>query len=436
MRTLLRDPRYLAFWLGQATSVLGSGMALVALPALVLPHHGARGFGLVLAASSAAAAVLLLVAGVLADRYSRTAVMAVSDVLRMGAVSGYLLLGGDAPLPTLMALSVLVGAGSALHQPAHRAALPQVVPPALIQQANAVDATTRQLGFGAGAAVGGVVVAAWGPAPAFVVDLVTFAVSLVTLLWLRLPPVGEAAAGGGTRAVLLELREGVTEVRRRPWVAVVMLQGTVQVFCLFAPALALVPVVATDRYGDGSYGWLSATGLLGMSAGSALAARLRPRRPGLVAMNALAPCTLIPLTLAVEVPLWAMCAGTFLAWVGIGVFIVLWFSALQKEFPPRVQGRVFSLESLMTFGLEPVALAVTPALAVAVGLTPLAAVAVVVMLVSTYAVLLVPGVARFRSPDGSSPPQEPFDVREVLGGVEVEAGGGRHGYVEQPQGRE
>jgi MFS family permease len=398
VRELLGDARFRAFWLGQATSVVGNGITLVAVAALVIPARGAQSYGLVLAAESATMAVLLLGSGVVVDRYSRTAVMALADVARGVGVVGLLLLARSGPLAALLLSSALVGVGVALHQPAHRAALPQLVDADRLRQANALDSATMRLGLGAGTGLGGVLVAVWGGQQAMVVDLVTFTVSLVTLLWLRLPPVADRTPGGGLRQVLHEAREGLTEVRRRPWAAVVMVQGTLQVLCLFAPAFALIPVVALDRYGSSAYGWFMMSGFAGSVVGSALVARTTPRRPGLSAMNALAPSCLLPLVLVVDLPLPLFCAVNLVAWTGIGWFSVLWFSALQTEFPPAVQGRVFSLESLATFGLEPLALAATPALAAAVGVKPVAVVAAAVMLVSTYAVFLVRGVARFSTP--------------------------------------
>ncbi len=398
VRELLKDPRFRAFWLGQATSVVGNGVTLVAVAALVIPARGGQTYGLVLAAESATMALLLLGSGVVVDRYSRTAVMAVADVARGLGVVGLLLLARSGPLVLLLVASALVGAGVALHQPAHRAVLPQLVDTERLRKANALDTATMRLGMGAGTALGGVLVAVWGARHAMLVDLATFAASLLTLLWLRLEPVADRTPGGGLRQVVHEAREGLSEVRRRPWAAVVMLQGTVQVLCLFAPAFALIPVVALDRYGSSAYGWFMMSGFVGSVLGSALVARTTPRRPGWSAMNALAPSSLLPLVLVIDLPLPLFCAVNLVAWTGIGWFSVLWFSALQSEFPPAVQGRVFSLESLATFGLEPVALALTPALAAAVGVGPLAVVAAVVMLASTYAVFLVPGVARFSTP--------------------------------------
>ncbi|MFJ1833602.1 hypothetical protein ACIOJ9_06925 [Streptomyces sp. NPDC088175] len=112
-------------------------------------------------------------------------------------------------------------------------------------------------------------------------------------------------------------------------------------------------------------------------------------------MNALALCLLTPPCLAVDVPLWMFCAAGSAGSAGVGCFMVLWYSSLQREFPEQVQGRVFALEGLASFGRQPLALAVTPLLVRFIGVAPFATLAVVVLLVSTYGALAVPGTARF-----------------------------------------
>lgn len=402
---LLRDRRYLAFWLGQVTSVVGNAIALVALPALVLPARGPEVFGLVLAAEAAAGVLLLLAGGVIADRYSRSTVMAISDVIRIAGTIGVLGFGTQGPLAALMASACLLGIGGAIYEPAHRAALPQLVPEELRQQANALDSSTKRLGAVAGALIGAALVVTVSPQGAFLVDVATFVISLLTLLWLRLPKVAAVAATAGLRSMLSEAREGIREVRRRPWVFVIMIQGTAQVFFLFGPNFALVPIVSNERFGPAAYGWLSACASIGIVIGSAVAGRVRSKRPGLWAMNALVPCALLPVCLAVPVSLAVWCAVEVLAWGGIGIFFVLWFTALQNEFPAEVQGRVFSLESIGNFALQPVAIAAAPLLALTIGLPTFAAIAAVVLLISTYAVFAVRGVASLRTP----PPVQPSD---------------------------
>ncbi|MFE7468913.1 MFS transporter [Streptomyces sp. NPDC057499] len=410
IRALLRGRRYLAFWLGQVTSTVGNQLTVVVLAALVVPDRGPGVFGLVLAVESAVMGVLLLAGGVVADRYSRSTVMAVADVLRLAGIVGFFLFASQGPLAPLLAAAAVTGAGAALYEPAHRAALAQVVPEELRQQAYALDVSTKRLGSMAGALLAGVLLAGISPPKTLLVDIATFVVSLVTLVWLRLPPVRAAAdaradgaetdgadadAPGGLRGMLDEAREGLVEVRRRPWAAVLMLQGTVQVFFLFAPNYILVPMVSQTRYGLSAFGWVSAATLAGSVAGSLLGGRVSSARPGLWAMNALAPCVLTPVCLAVDVPLWVFCAAGAAGSAGVGCFMVLWYSSLQREFPERVQGRVFALEGLASFGLQPIALAATPLLVRFVGTATFAAVAAVVLLGSTYGALAVPGTARF-----------------------------------------
>ncbi|MBB5873128.1 MFS family permease [Allocatelliglobosispora scoriae] len=398
--TLLRDTRYRAFWLGQITSVVGNGIRIVALPALILSAHDGRTYGIVLAVDSLFAVLLLLFGGAIADRYSRTSVMAWSDVIRAVGITGYLVFGGTTHLAGLLVSAALVGAGTAAFQPAHRAALPQIVPAELRQKANSLDAATGQLGLAVGAGLGGVLVATVGPQRALMIDVATFAISLVTLFWIRLPRIAQVA-GAVRTSLFAEVREGIAQVRSRTWAWVIMVQGTAQVFLVFAPYFALVPVASAERYGIEAYGWISAAGSIGMIAGSTLAGRVTTKRPGLWAMNALAPSALLPLCLAFQVPLAVFCAAAFLAWAGIGVFVVFWFTALQREFPAEVQGRVFALESVATFGLEPIALAVAPVLAYQIGLSTFAVIATVVLIATTYAVLFVRGAIELSSAPAS-----------------------------------
>ncbi|MFD3353435.1 MFS transporter [Streptomyces fradiae] len=400
MRTLVRDPRYRMFWLGQATSVLGNQLTIVVLPALVVPSRGVGMFGLLLAVESAVMGVLLLLGGVVADRYSRSMVMAAADVFRIVGVGGFLLFASHGPVVALLVAAALTGAGAALYEPAHRAALAQVVSEDLRQRANAVDAATKRVGGLLGALLAGVLLSGVSPPRTLLIDLLTFVISLVTLVWLRLPriQVAQDQQEQGLRAVFAEAKTGLVEVRRRPWVAALMLQGTAQVFFLFGPNYVLVPMVSQERYGIEAFGWVSAATFVGSVLGSVVGARVTSRRPGLWAMNALSPCLLTPVCLMVEVPLWGFCAAVAAGSVGVGCFMVLWYSSLQNEFPDEVQGRVFALEALASFGLQPVALAAAPLLVALMGITPFAVTAMIVLLTSTYAVLIVPGTVQLASP--------------------------------------
>lgn len=396
MSQLLRDKRFVAFWLGQATAVTGNGLTFVALPGLILANHDGVFLAYVMAAQAGAGAFFTLLGGVLSDRYSRSLIMAVSNGLSVAGLVGYLLLAAEGPLWAVMSVAVVEGIGVGLYQPAHRSAMPQIVAGELLERANGLDGATKRIGIAAGAALGGVFIASISAEAALWVNVGTYAVSLVTLVFLRLPAVGTAATG--LWSMFGEAAEGFRIVWRNKWATAIMLQGTIQVFFLFAPNVVLTAVVANERYPKGAYGWIISVGFVGALVGSIIAGRFKPKRPGLFAMNGVAPCALLPICLVWDVPLWLWCAIAFVVWAGISCFVVAWVSGLGRAFPAETHGRVFGLEHLLTFALDPVAKAIVPALAISVGMSVFGIVAAVVLLVSTYAVLLIPGAMTLTNP--------------------------------------
>jgi MFS family permease len=391
VRELLRDRRFATFWGGQAVSLIGSGMAPVALAALVLTYYGAVGLGAAMASTSVAFGVALLGGGVIADRYSRTSVMAVADVMRCGGALANLFLLGRVPLAVVCVFAGLVGLGEALFRPAYRAAFAQLLGPDLLRRATVWQAMVGRGALAVGAALAGLLIATVGPRVAFGVDAATFLVSIATLLAIRLPraPRDLDAIPPGLRGAFRDAADGLRAVWRVPWAAVVMAQGTVQVVAGFSVVFVLVPLIATDRYGPAAFGILAALAGVGSMLGNLLSLRLRTRREGLTAMHGVAAFGGVCLCLAVPVPFWVFGAAELLGWIGIGIFSALWFPALQREFPDEVQGRVFSLEQLATFALEPVGMAVAPFVAAAVGVAAVGLGAAATIVLSSYAVLVV-----------------------------------------------
>ncbi|MGW7049648.1 hypothetical protein ACWGDT_44775 [Streptomyces avermitilis] len=74
---------------------------------------------MVLACQALPQLVFILVGGVVADRMSRSRLMALADVLGAGAYAGWaaLVLTGHAPLPAMCLLAVAAGTATALFAP-------------------------------------------------------------------------------------------------------------------------------------------------------------------------------------------------------------------------------------------------------------------------------------------------------------------------------
>src|SRR5262249_19180980 len=84
-------------------------------------------------------------------------------------------------LAALGPVAALLGAGAALFMPASYAILPSLLSPGELQSGNALYNAAVQGGTLLGPAIGGAVVAMAGPAQAFAIDAVSFAVSATSL---------------------------------------------------------------------------------------------------------------------------------------------------------------------------------------------------------------------------------------------------------------
>jgi MFS family permease len=168
----VRDFRLL--WTGMSVSLFGDGVQLVAVAWLVYDLSNApAALSLVGVAWTLPQVLLLLAGGVVSDRVERRLVMIAGDLVRLAAMGSLaaLVLTGAVELWHVVALVGLHGVGTAFFQPAFGAVVPQIVPPALLVEANSLDQLMRPFAFQlVGPAVGGVAVAALGAGQALALD--------------------------------------------------------------------------------------------------------------------------------------------------------------------------------------------------------------------------------------------------------------------------
>jgi MFS family permease len=394
----VRDFRLL--WVGQAVSAVGDQIFPVAVTIAVLNAHGtATDIGLVLAARWAALVLFAVVGGVWADRLPRTLVMRAADLFRMLAVLGLALLSATPPLWVLALLVFLVGGGEAFFRPAETALLPSILPADRLRPANALIVISYRTASVIGPAVGALVVTvAGGTRPAFLLNALTFGVSLVSLTLLREPP-RDRVAVADRPGVLREILQGMDEVRRRPWVAAILVLASVALMLVIAPETVLLPVIGRREFGhDTVYAASLALFAAGGVVGAVLALKWRPRQPGLVGALGWLPFTAVPVVLAFPAEPWMFFVAYFVAGVGFEPFNIYWQTALQREIPPDRLARVSSLDWMASLSLLPVGMALTGPAVAAVGETTVLLVAAAVNVIGTVAVLFVPGVKELRSP--------------------------------------
>jgi MFS family permease len=412
---VLREPGYRRLFLGRTTSLIGDGMAPVAIAFAVLDLTGsATDLGLVLAAHSVVITALVLIGGVVADRVSPRVSMLGADLVRTAStgVIAVLLITGVAEIWQLALLYAIDGAATAFFNPASTAIVPQVVPGRRLQEANALLNLSRHAGKVAGPALAGVLLALGSPGSALAVNAGTFAVSAVCLLGLRAPGL---RLPDQEPAFLSELRHGWKEFSSRSWIVAIVFSAAIMNAVFFPAFMVLGPTVAEDSLG-GSSSWALIAALWGAGGllGGGLALVIRPRRPLLVSETGILLIALPVALLAIPAQTAVIAAGALVAGTAIGLAEVLYDTVAVQHIPQEALARVIAYDWFGSLAIEPLGLALIGPLAAGVGLTTSLWICAGVMTLCAAAVLFVPSVRRLEAlPDG---PPTPVPVRPVGAG--------------------
>jgi MFS family permease len=264
----LQSADFRRYFSGQFISAVGTQMQQVALAwQLYLLTHSPVALGLIGAFKALPVLVFALGGGVVADSVDRRrlmlltqSVMAISSlVLLIATVSGFV----SAPL--IYAVTALSAVAFAFDRPAAGALVPRLVPREHLSNALSLNVMGWQAAGVAGPAIGGLLLAAKGPAAVYAADVATFLTYIALLASIRRD---DLAPEKTTPVTLAAALEGLRFIRGNPLILSTMVLDFLAMF--FGGALLLMPFFADQVFGVGERG----LGLLyaAQPAGAALAA--------------------------------------------------------------------------------------------------------------------------------------------------------------------
>jgi MFS family permease len=410
---VLREPDYRRLFLGRTTSLVGDGMAPIAIAFAVLDLTGsATDLGLVLTAHATVMIALLLVGGVVGDRVSPRVAMLGADAVRTvsTALLAALLLTGAAEIWQLALLYAIDGAATAFFNPASSAIVPQVVPGPRLQEANALLNISRHGGKVAGPALAGVLLALGSPGTALAVNAATFAVSAACLLGVHAPKLPAEREP----AFFSELRHGWREFSSRKWMVAIVVSAAVSNGIFFPVFQVLGPVVSNESL-NGSSSWALIMALFGAGGllGAVAALYLRPRRPLLVGEGLICLIAIPALLLAIPATTAVIAIGALISAVTVGFGEVVYDTVVAQHVPPESLSRVIAYDWFGALALEPVGLALVGPLAAGLGTSTTLYLGAAMITVVQACVLLVPSLRRLEArPDatGPAPPLRPVEA--------------------------
>ena len=349
----LRQAVFRSIWIATVVSNIGTWMQSVGVAWLMTELTPSPLLvALMQTATSLPIFLLGLPAGTLADLVDRRKLLLVTEswMLLVALTLGILTLTGNISTLTLLVLTFLLGLGSAFDAPAWQAIVPDLIERRELPSAVALTATGFNVARALGPAIGGLVIAAAGPATVFLLNAVSFLFVLVAIYRWRRTPV---ARDPHPEDMLGATSAGMRYVRHSSALQSVLVR--IGVFTFGASALwALLPVVARRDLGLEATGYGIVLGSLGFGAvGSAL---LLPRLRDLLPVDRLtAAATLVfaGATIALAylryVPLLVACmmAGG-MAWLAMMSSLTI---AATTASPAWVRARALGIYLLIFQGL-------------------------------------------------------------------------------------
>ena len=397
-KKLLEHRDFVLLWLSGLLVVIGSSAFPIALAVTILDAGGtATTLGLILASRVLSSVILALAGGVWADRYKRKYIMISADLLR-AILTVVLVFVTVTDLPTWMIALVvfMMGAGEALGFPASGAILPSILPDRLLPEGNAWRAVTARVGAILGPALGGAMVALIGSEWTFLVTAAFFVVGTVLLFPIQETDFERTLT---ENTFVRELREGLSAVRRMPWVMWLIIMASLQLMVVVGAEVVLLPVVTREEFG-GNFVYAAASVAAGLGGGIAalIWAKIKVPRPGLWSVLSWMLFSLSLLVLVFPVHPWLVIGVYFIVGLSTEPFGVYWPTAIQREVPRELQARVFSVDHMGSLALMPLGMALVGPITEWVGMTEFLIFAVLFHVVTCIIVLFVPGVIDLKSP--------------------------------------
>ncbi len=384
-----RHRNYRLFFGGQLVSVIGTWMQQVAMGWLVYQiSNSALTLGVVRFLSAIPITLLALLAGAVADRVEKRAVVVATESTAMvlAFVLAALVYFQVVQVWQIMLLALLEGITDAFDIPTRQSFVVEMVGKEDLLNAIALNSSLFNGARVFGPALAGVLIGIVGVAGCFFLNGVSYLAIVGAYLAMRLPAM---TARAERKPIWHETLDGFRHVAGNRTLRAVI--GLVTVVSLFGwPYSVLLPVFARDvlHTGASGYGYLMAANGVGAFFGAITLASLgdSPHKRKIFYGGLFGFCGML-IVFALSKVYWLSAA----ALAGSGFCMIIFFAtantSVQTRVPDELRGRVMGIYSLAFIGLTPfgsllagaLARAVSAAFAVSLGATVCIAAGLIVM---------------------------------------------------------
>ncbi|MFE5792221.1 amino acid adenylation domain-containing protein [Streptomyces sp. NPDC056503] len=346
--------RFLLVAGGQLASLTGSALTEFALPVWILLETGSMArFALYAVVAMLPGILVGPLAGALVDRMDRRRVMLAGDVAAGATQAGLLvlLLTGQLRSWEVYVLLGVLSVALTFQRLAYASAVPQLVPKRYLGHANGIV----QLAFGTAQFVVPLVavalLAAIGLRGILVIDVISYAVAIGTLLLVRFP---RALPWTRRESLVAEIRNGFAHAwRHRGFRSMLLWFAGLNVF--LSPLLLLTTPLVLSFDGLGGAARVAVAGGAGaLLGGVAMGFWGGPRRHRMRGMLALAGLlALAGAVTGLRANLWVVALGAFGMSFALALVNGIYATIVQTKVAQRFHGRVFALNTLVAWSTLP-----------------------------------------------------------------------------------
>ncbi|WP_408899496.1 MFS transporter [Nocardioides sp. R1-1] len=355
-----QDRALLLFLVARVVAVAGSAVTGVALPLLVLQLSGSAFLTALVAAGQVAPYLVFgLLAGAVADRVSRRRLMVAAQLVSALALASVPVAHATGLLTVghLLAVAVVVASSFVWFDAAAFGALPAIAGRERIVAANSLVWTTTTLVAIAAPALGGVLVAWLGAAPAVGLDALAYLLATATLMLIAVP-FGPLTPRERSAPLRTDIVDGLRFVLRHPTVRDLTLVGVGNSVAGGAVTALLAVLadagLAVDRDGRGYGVMLAVVAAGGFLAASALPWLSRRVPIGWLTLGGLGLG--VPTTAGLAaVPAFPVALVLLVGWAFANTLVVLnGIATRQRVTPDHLQARVNTTARMIAWGGAPV----------------------------------------------------------------------------------
>jgi MFS family permease len=352
--------KFFPVWLGQLVSVIGSGLTSFALGVWIFEQtHQATPFAITVLIGTLPRILLSPIAGALVDRMSRRTVMILADSLDAFSILLLAILYFTSGLQIWMIFlaSFISAISGAFQEPAYMAAVTMLVPRGELARASGMIQAGQSIEAIISPLIAGFLVVTIGLPGIFAINLGTFAIAVVILMFIRIPnPPRTTVEDTEKKSIWKEAGFGWRFLVERKGLLNLLLFFALVNFIMNFGGILTTPLVLS--LGDASdLGMVQMASGIGMLAGSlVISAWGGPKKNRIAVLIGAIGLSSIGLVMAGIQP------SIFL--IGAGYMVMLFFipigsatsqAIFQTKVPPDAQGRVFSIRAMISRSIMPIA---------------------------------------------------------------------------------